>query len=85
MWFKSDLKSKIGGMTKIVSVCAQAHFISFVLNQWFCELQMKLKPRKEKYLTEVITVRLWIPRLMIFFKPICVVQGEKRRMVNEIE
>lgn len=50
---------------------------------------MKLKPRKEKYLTEVIAVRRWIPKLMrlffFFFLPICVVQGEKRRMVNKIE
>lgn len=28
---------------------------------------MKSKPRKEKYLIEVIIVRLWIPRLMLFF------------------
>lgn len=69
-------------MTKILSVCAQAHFISFVLNQWFCDLQMKLKPRKEKYLTEVIAVRLWIPKLMrlfffFFFTNMCSTRGKE--------
>lgn len=40
---------------------------------------MKLKPRKEKYLTEIIAVRLWIPRLVLFFSftDTCSTRGKK--------